>query len=168
MKNFENLLSGGDLRSIGQSNKAASSVKSQENFDDLFQCLYNKKRVIVSRAADAIEKITIHHPEYLHKHKNCILGFYERETDIELKWHLALIAPRLNFIQKEALNIWNILTVWASNKVESKIVRVNAIQGLFELFKQFPEFKERFNKLISKVRSEGISSINARIRKLKI
>lgn len=166
MKNFEKLLSGGDLRSIGQSNKIVSLVKNQQDFDELFQCLYSDKRVILSRTADAIEKITIEHPEYLDKHKSEILGFYERETNIELKWHLALIVPRLNLIKNEAISIWKILTAWASDKEGSKIVRVNAIQGLFEMLKQFSEFKEQFHKLISDVKSEDVSSINARIKKL--
>ncbi len=168
MKNFENLLSGGDLRSIGQSNKAVSSVRSQEDFDELFQCLYNDKRIIVSRAADAIEKVTVNHPKYLFNYKRNILELCESDTNIELTWHLALIAPRLNLTQKEAVNIWTILTGWASNTEGSKIVRVNAVQGLFEMLKQFPEFKESFHKLISDLKPEGISSINARIRKLKI
>lgn len=168
MKKFEKLLSGGDLRSIGQSNKVVSSIGSQGDFDKLFQCLYNDTRIIVSRAADAIEKVTVNHPEYLFKYKFNILELCESDTNIELTWHLALIVPRLNLIQKEVVNIWNILTGWASNTEGSRIVRVNAIQGLFEMLKQYPEFKESFQKLILDIKPEGISSINARIRKLKI
>ena len=58
MNRFEKILSGGDLRSIGQSNSVALTGLSKEDFNELFDCLFSKNRVVVMRAADAIEKIS--------------------------------------------------------------------------------------------------------------
>ncbi|HXL56509.1 MAG TPA: hypothetical protein VN958_09645 [Chitinophagaceae bacterium] len=39
MKTFGELLSGGDLRSIGKSNGVAALITDQKGFDNLFSCL---------------------------------------------------------------------------------------------------------------------------------
>ena len=46
-------------------------------------------------------------------------------------------------------------------------MRVNAIQGLFDLSKVNPELKDDFEQVLSAVEHERIPSIQARIRKLK-
>lgn len=69
MSKFQDLLKGGDLRSIGKANSIVALVKSQADFDDLFIELTNADRKVVMRTADAIEKITIHNPELIIKHK---------------------------------------------------------------------------------------------------
>lgn len=62
MMQLEKILAGGDLRSIGKSNSVAGKIKTQNDFDKLFECLFHKDRHVVMWAADAIEKITIHNP----------------------------------------------------------------------------------------------------------
>ena len=58
---------GGDLRSIGQVNDIIENIDNQAKFDELFKCLFHKERIIIMRAADAIEKITIKNPLFLEK-----------------------------------------------------------------------------------------------------
>jgi hypothetical protein len=48
------LLSGGDLRSIAQSNKVVDLVQDQEDFDKLFQFLFHEDRLVVMRAAPSL------------------------------------------------------------------------------------------------------------------
>ena len=129
---FQKLLSGGDLRSIGNSNFIGSEVRGQNDFDELFKCLFHKDRIVVMRAADAIEKITINNPQFLAKHKIQIIELCNVSKDKELKWHLALMIPRLQLDTREFDKAWNTLTKWAKDKTNSRIVRVNSIQGLFK------------------------------------
>jgi hypothetical protein len=164
---FHDILLGGDLRSIGKANEIVALVKSQADFDDLFIGLTNVDRKVVMRTADAIEKITIHSPDLLKKHKTELLHLCQTARDIELKWHLALIISRLRLTEKELGNIWQTLTKWASDKKESKIVRVNSIQGLSNLLKQKPELMPDFNLTLTEIEKDKIPSINARIKKLK-
>ena len=131
---FEKLLKGGDLRSIGQSNAIISMVQNQESFDALFQQLFSTDRNVVMRAADAIEKITRKGVSYLKPHKREILSLCSSAKDIELKWHLALLVPRLSLTSKELGQIWQTLTTWATDRKESRIVRVNSLQGLFDCY----------------------------------
>ena len=70
---FDRLLSGGDLRSLGNSSIAVLKINDQNDFEELFKFLQNDNRIIAMRAADVIEKITIQNPSYLIRHKNFLL-----------------------------------------------------------------------------------------------
>jgi len=164
---IEKMLSGGDLRSIGKSNSILPKIKNQNDFDKLFKFLFHKERLVKMRAADIIEKITILNPQYLTKYKKEIIELCNVSTDKELIWHLALLIPRLPLDNKEFGNAWGILIKWAKDKINSRIVRVNSIQGLFEMTKQKSKFKKDFEMTLFEIEKENIPSINSRIRKLK-
>ncbi|MEY8356372.1 hypothetical protein AALB39_23900 [Lachnospiraceae bacterium 54-53] len=84
-ENLKEKLGGGDLRSIGEANLVAGEIKNQNEFDALFQYLYDKDRLVVMRAADAVEKITLVHSEFLNPHKSDIIKFCSSEANIEFK-----------------------------------------------------------------------------------
>ncbi|KAB1158131.1 hypothetical protein [Flavobacterium luteum] len=167
MTTFDKILSGGDLRSIGKSNSVILKIQTQDDFDELFKCLFHNDRHVVMRAADAIEKITSNNQEYLTNHKKEILDLCDVSIDKELKWHLALLIPRLHLSSEEFGRSWNTLTNWAKDKTNSRIVRVNSIQALFEMKQRENELENDFNLTLTEVETEKIPSINARIRKLK-
>lgn len=161
------LLSGGDLRSIGESDALALQIRDQTEFDGLFFCLFYPDRLVVMRAADAIEKITTRHPEYLQPHQTAILNLCTQAQNKELKWHLALLLPRLELDKQAIQSAWDILTEWLNDKANSKIVRVNALQGLFELQRNDHSYARPFEIIMGQVAAENIPSIQARIKKLK-
>ncbi len=167
MKDFVNLLSGGDLRSIGKSNSVVSLTVNQQDFDELFKLIFLDDQLLVMRAIDAIEKITLKHPNYLIKHKNEILNLSTVAHDKEFKWHLAQIIPRLSLTPHELTKAWKLLTNWALDKNNSRIVRVNSIQGLFEMLKENNELTQDFALTLTELEKEDIPSINARIRSIK-
>lgn len=167
MKKIMDLLKGGDLRSIGQSNKIVSLIDNQESFDELIQQLFHTDRKVIMRSADAIEKITLKNPGFLKQHKASILKLIETAKHIELKWHLALIVSRLSLTKKEFEIVWQTLSNWANDKKESKIVRVNSMQGLFNLLQTSQELQQSLISTIHQIEKENIPSINARNKKLK-
>ncbi len=167
MKNFADILKGGDLRSLGKANRVVAQVNDQQSFDRLFTALDNTDRKVVMRAADAIEKITVKNPGYLRQHKDKILALCEEAKHVELKWHLALLVSRLDLTRNEVARIWQILTNWATDKKESKIVRVNSLQALYTILYSNKGMIQDFNLILKKVERENIPSINARLRKLK-
>ena len=168
MNNLITYLKGGDLRSIAEVDKVVSLVKTQDDFDNLFQYLYSKNRLVVMRAADAIEKISLKKPEFLKGYNQELINLVEKAIDKELKWHLALIVSRLDLDINELGIIWDKLTKWATDKKESKIVRVNSIQSLFDLKKKNKKLIRDFELTVQEIGAENIPSINARLRKLKI
>lgn len=166
-KELRNLLSGGDLRSIGKNKEIVSGVKSQAEFDALFLFLYDQDNRVVLRSADAIEKISEEQPGYLDQHKEAILDWCKKVNEIGLQWHLALLLPRLKLTDKEFKYAWTILTAWAMDQSNSRIVRVNSIQGLYEMTKLKNEMKNDFKHILLVIESEHIPSLQARIRILK-
>lgn len=168
MRKFEEILKGGDLRSLGKAGIVVKAVKDQNDFDSLFKGLFHSDRKVVMRTADAMEKITLTNPEYLKPHKKQILELCNIARNIELKWHLALLISRLELTEMELGSTWQLLTDWATNKKESKIVRVNSIQGLFNILQTYKDLEQDFKLTINEVMKENIPSINARIRKLRI
>ena len=164
---FTPLLLGKDIRSISRSNDVARVVVNQEQFDDLFSLLLHHERLLVMRAADAIEKITLRHREFIQPHKKQLLNLLKSALHKELKWHLALLVPRLKLEPNEFQETWQTLSYWARNPNESKIVRVNSLQGLFELSNIQPGLKDTFLQILAAVAHEPIPSLQARIRKLR-
>jgi hypothetical protein len=167
MLKLERLLSGGDLRSIGKVDSVISKIHSQGDFDELFHCMFHQDRIVVMRAADAIEKITIDAPSYLAKHKKEILALCETASNKELKWHLALLISRLRLAGKELASAWHTLRKWATDEEESRIVRVNSLQTLFELATRHSPLSKDLEKVFVKLEREDIPSIKARIRILR-
>lgn len=122
---FEEVLGGGDLRSIGKNNFLVSRIQHRGDFDALFEYLHHADRKIVMRAADAIEKVTVAHPAYLVGHKAEILQLCNKEKlDKELKWHLAQLIARLPLHKVEVSNAWTLLSSWAFDQLNSRIVRL--------------------------------------------
>jgi hypothetical protein len=129
--------------------------------------MLHHERLLVMRAADAIEKITRQHREFLQPHKDQLLSIVTSAVNKELKWHLAQLLPRLDLTKEEHQHVWGLLYYWVKNPNESKITRVSSLQALFEMSKENPLLKEAFEILIQDLEKESIPSLQARIRKLK-
>jgi methionyl-tRNA formyltransferase len=165
-KDFLELLTGNDLRSLGKNSEIISLINDQKTFDELFIHLYNQDRAIVMKTIDVIEKITLKHKEYLQKHKSEILKISKNVENIELKWHLAQILARIKYANDEMEIVWKILKQWIVNKGESKIVRVNSLQSLYEIVKENNKYENDLKNIVKTLKQENIASINARIKKL--
>lgn len=158
-------MKGGDLRSIGEANNVVKEINNQDDFDNVFRGLFHSDRKVVMRTADVIEKTTIQNPKFLLKHKKEILALCNSVQHIELKWHLALFVSRLSLTEKELGIVWQLLTKWATDNKESRIVRVNSLQSLYNLLHVNQELEQDFKLTINEVTKDNIPSINARIRK---
>lgn len=162
-------LSHGDLRSIGNANELIKQISTQQLFDDLFDLMFHKERVIAMRAADALEKISQRKPFLLRNHKNALVGLLLHAENMEVKWHVALMISRLKFSKRELEQVWFKLKAWALDTKESRIVRVNAIQAMYDLLPQcnslaIPELLQ----VMETVAIENIPSIKARLKRLYV
>jgi hypothetical protein len=167
MKNFEPYLTGGDLRNTAGVAQLVPMIKCQIDFDLLFSCLAVENRLLAMRAADAIEKITIEHAEYLKPHPAHLIQLINRARHKEMKWHLAQLISRAPLTNDQMHHVWLILTKWAMDTSESKIVRVNALQALFELSKQNIRFEKSLVPIMQTLEKDDIPSLKARLKKIK-
>jgi hypothetical protein len=161
------LLLGKDLRTIRQNRIVVQSINDQQTFDELFALVFHHERQLVMRAVDAVEKVTSKHPEFLKPHKFQLLSILKSADHKELKWHIAQLIPRVDLSTEELEKVWHTLSYWVLNKNESKIVRVNALQGLFDLSQKYVGLKPDVENIFAAIEHEMIPSMQARIRKLK-
>ena len=89
------MLEGGDRRSIGRSNEVVALVLEQhELFEVLMAGIGLPDPLVRMRCADAAEKITVLHPEYLRPHKHTLIEDYSRIEQQEVRWHIAAMLAR--------------------------------------------------------------------------
>jgi len=159
-------LKGGDRRSIGRVDEVLAEVLADPGvFEGLFQGLLAEDPVLRMRAADAVEKVSREHPEYLEPFKALIL---EQVADIEQKevqWHVALMMPRLVLTDEEAAAAVEILTRYLGSG--SRIVQVNAMQALVDMGDDDSEQGMLVAlELIEQLVQSGSPAVQARGRKI--
>ncbi len=159
------LLKGGDRRSIGRSQRVVKLVSRQpERFPELLKCLWEEDPVIRMRAADAAEKVTLTHPELLNPHKQELLGLLDEAQQIELRWHLALMLPRVTLSAQERARAAASLQRYLEDR--SSMVKTFALQGLADFARQDAQLREPAQRIIEGSLRTGTAAMKARARKL--
>jgi hypothetical protein len=159
------MLKGGDRRSIGKASQTAKLVSSDpQRFAELLECLWNENPIVRMRAADAAEKVTVTRPELLNPHKQELLGLLAEAEQIELRWHLALMVPRLALTGPERERAAAALQHYLQDR--SSIVKTFALQGLADLAKQDASLREPVRRTLEESLRTGTPAMKARARKL--
>jgi hypothetical protein len=159
------MLKGGDRRSIGKSNQVAKLILADpKRFSELIQCLWDEDPLVRMRAADAAEKVTVTRPELLRHHKKELLGLLAEAEQIELRWHLALMIPRLELNVQERERAAADLQRYLED--HSSIVKTCAMQGLADLARQDASLRELAKRAIEESLRTGTAAMKARARKL--
>lgn len=100
-------------------------------FGPLISGLWDADPLVRMRAADAAEKVTRTKRGLLQSYKKELLGLMAEERQIEVRWHLALMVPRLALDAKEKEAAASLLRGYLEDR--SSIVRTHALQGLTDL-----------------------------------
>ena len=159
------MLKGGDRRSIGRSQQVVKLVSRQpEGFPELLKCLWDEDPVIRMRAADAAEKVTLTHPELLNPHKQELLGLLDEAQQIELRWHLALMLPRVTLSAQERARAAASLQRYLEDR--SSMVKTFALQGLADFARQDARLLETAKRAVEESLKTGTAAMKARARKL--
>jgi hypothetical protein len=162
---LRDLLGGGDRRSIGKSNHIVKLVLSEpKRFSELLKCLWDEDPIVRMRAADAAEKVTVTRPELLNPHKQELLGLLGEAEQIELRWHLALMVPRLELSMRERERAAATLQRYLEDR--SSIVKTFAMEGLADLSRQDPSLRETAKRILEESLRTGTAAMKARARKL--
>lgn len=158
-------LAGGDRRSIGRVDEVVKAVLAEPvRFDQLFAGMVSPDPVIRMRAADAIEKITARHPEYLQPYKQPLLEQVAGSQQQEVRWHVAQMLPRLELDQAERQEAVQILRGYLQDR--SRIVQTFALQALADLAKMDEALQQQVIPLIEQAVRTGSPAVRSRGRKL--
>jgi hypothetical protein len=158
-------LAGGDFRSIGQSEAVAKTVLADPKlFAVLMSGLTSGDPLIRMRAADAAEKVSRLHPEWLIPFKKLILDEITVIDQQEVRWHAAILFTRLQLTSTERKRVILILKSWLADK--SRIVQTFSLQALAVLSKQDPDLGSEVRRLIVRRIKSGPPSVRSRAKKL--
>jgi len=158
-------LRGGDRRSIGRSNEVVQEIsRNPKLFSQVFEALLQADPVLRMRAADAIEKATVMHPDFLQHYKRRILQKVAAVDQQEVRWHVAQMLPRLRLTPTERDRAVSILFAYLEDK--SSIVRTCAMQSLADIALQDPRLEVRFMPLLEHLTATGSPAMRSRGRKL--
>jgi hypothetical protein len=162
---LSSILQGGDRRSLGRANQVAALVLGQpKRFPELLECMWCDDPVVRMRAADAAEKISAQKGELLHPFKAELLGLAGETSQQELRWHLALMIPRLPLTRAERKHAVALLKEFLNDR--SSIVKTCALQGLAELAQGNPKLRSEAVGVMELASRTGTPAMKARARKL--
>lgn len=164
-KNLLAQLEGGDRRSLGRADEIAEIVsKKPRLFAKLFKGLWSGDALVRMRAADAAEKVTRTRRELLQPYKKELLGLMAEESQQEVRWHLALMVPRLALTARERQVVADLLHAYLEDR--SSIVRTLALQGLADLAEAHASMRPAVIELLRESTRSGTAAMKARSRKL--
>jgi hypothetical protein len=158
-------LTGGDRRSIGRSNEIVAEVLAEPGlFGLLFEGLLDADPLVRMRSADAVEKITASHPEYIQPFKPRLLGQVASIEQQEVRWHTAQLIPRLALNAEE--RSWAVAILESYLADRSSIVKTFAMQALADLAEQDPSLVGTIVPRLEALTREGTPAMRSRGRKL--
>jgi hypothetical protein len=158
-------LTGGDRRSIGRSNEVGAFVLDKPSlFGVLLSELWSSNPLIRMRAADALEKITVRHTEWLHPYKEQLIAQVAQSQEQEVRWHVAQMFPRLQTSQEERAAIVAILLNYLGDT--SKMVKTFATAALTDLAEQDAGLRPEVLRVLEEQTRTGSPAMQSRGRKL--
>jgi hypothetical protein len=162
---LSSILQGGDRRSLGHANRVVTLILGQpKRFPEILECLWSDDPVVRMRAADAAEKISAQRPELLRPFKAELLGLAGEAIQPELRWHLALMIPRLPLTRAERRAALALFKDYLNDR--SSIVKTCALQGLAELARGNVELQSEVAGILEHAARTGTPAMKARARKL--
>ncbi|MEQ1877350.1 MAG: hypothetical protein ABL958_11960 [Bdellovibrionia bacterium] len=131
---------------------------------ELIQLLHSEDPHIRMRAFDAVEKLSRLDRRILQPFAHEIFNLGDHYHQREVLWHWCQIIPRLDLTDSEVdYAFWKMNSLRGS---DSKIVWTFALQGMFDLVNQRPDFLESVNEALSEDLKRGSGAVKARCRKL--
>ncbi len=130
----------------------------------LVRALHDGDAIVRMRAADALEKATVAHPELLRPHQRVLVSLARRATQQELRWHLAQIIPRLPLTARQRRRAAAAFQTYLEDR--SAIVRTFAMQALADLASVDTALRPRIAAQLRRLSSTGTPAMRARGRRL--
>lgn len=165
---IRSMLSEGKGRiSVGRAEGVAALVLAHpERLNRLMECLWDNDPGVVNRAAHALERVTrdaisVFAP-LLAPWKTSLLGLLPEATENKLRWHFALVIPRLILDRQECRRAASALQAWFEDG--SSIVKTMVMLGLVDLANQDPSLPPDVLELLRILSRTGTPAMQARGR----
>ena len=158
-------LAGTDRRSIGKSEEVVADVLADPAlFGAVFEGLLHDDPVIRMRCADAVEKITVVHPEYLRPYKKKLIQQVAQLDQQAVRWHVAQLFSRVQLSPAERRTVVGILTDYLQDT--SRIVKTFSMQALADIAGQDADLRPAIITQLTELTRTGSPAMQSRGRKL--
>ena len=165
MGQIAKLLAAGDRRTKGKSEIVVKQVLADPGkFGEVMRALRAADPGTRMRAADAAEKISRVHPEWLQRYRKLLLKQIARSSQQEVQWHVAQMLPRLSLTRAERKKVFALLLTYLDQP--SRIVRTFAMQALADIALQDQSYNVVVRGLLERLTTRGSPAMKARGRKL--
>lgn len=165
MTDLQRLLSGGDRRSIGAANQVVPMVLAEPALvAQVFAGFTSDDPVVRMRCADVAEKVTALQPELLQPYKRELLNEFALIEQKEVRWHIAIMLPRLALTRREEKKVLGILRSYCEDS--SSIVKTMAMQAMADLCLKNPALQNAVVHQLNELMQTGTPAMLARGKKL--
>ncbi len=148
----------------GQTRSPNWVLRQPGRFAELVECLWSEDPIVRMRAADAAEKVSAMKTDLLKPYKLALLGLPAEADQIELRWHLATMVPRLSLTGVERQRAAAALLRYLEDR--SSIVKTFALQGLVDLARKEPNLLVPATQALEQSLLSGKAAMRVRARKL--
>ncbi|MBL8173373.1 MAG: hypothetical protein JNK48_01800 [Bryobacterales bacterium] len=156
-------LRGGTRQTLGRSKAVARQILAHpELLPELLEAFATQDRVLISRAADALEAIGAGRPALLLPHKQFILTLLTQFDFWEVREHVCLMLPRLRLTSDERLQAFDTVREWLGDR--SSIVRTFALQTMWDLGSEDASLREEAIAHLQQALVHGTPAMKARAR----
>ena len=159
-------LKGGDLRSIGRVDEVVQDIlRNPSLFEEVFEGVLDDDPIVRMRSADALEKVSSKHPEYLQPFKKRLINEVSKIKQQEVRWHVAQMFSYLEVNERERDQIINILLSYIDTS-DSKIVKTFSMQTLADFAGKDKVVRPKILKILEELVKTGSPAMKSRGRKL--
>lgn len=160
------LLSGGDRRSVAQSQRARKLVEAEpRRVADLAQLAEDEDWLVSMRAMDLLEKLAHDHPDWIEPHKRLFIGPLAESDQWELRLQVVRALPLLTWTASELRRVLSILR--RDLEHPQKFVRAWALDGLATFALSDARLLPRVTQALDSFERSGSKALAARAKLIR-
>jgi hypothetical protein len=159
-------LARGDHRGEGDAASVAAEIAANPGaLPDLVACLFSRNATVRMRAADALERLSRGHGAWLDPYGERLLTEAAAIDQVELRWRLVQILPRLTLSDDQRRRALHRLSDWFETS-PSRIVRSSALQAVVDLAARDADLRATAADMLGRAMRSGVPSLAARARRI--
>jgi len=150
-----------DMRSPGNTRELVRDVlQDHGSVDVLVRAVQTGDKYVRMRAMDALQKISVEHPELLQPFVPDLLGCIAKIPQQEVQWHVAQIIPMLQLTSEQQERAHAICRAYLA--AQSRIVQAWALTALVRLGQMNPSYRQEGDALLEQALKSDSAAVRTR------
>lgn len=163
---FRSFLSGGDRRSIADSNRVRAIIEREPaRLEELAALTGDEDWLVAQRAMDLLEKLAHEHPDWIEPYKTVFIGPLSDSDKWEIRLQIVRALPLFRWTPAQARRVEKILTTNVS--FPQTFVRAWALDSLATLSMRRPRLAPLVMKHLKEFEQSPSKALQARARAIR-